>query len=427
MRKVKAVAPTPTEKAPKFYLADDMKKPLVNKRKHKSTKLDQCEIRASITPETILIVLAERFKGKEKRLERLIEDANLDPKDAAKQSALLTELNKHRSFRHAETSCPPVLLASVIFLPDANQDISSMAFLIERMGLIMPNLDIEKGGQYGLEWLTEEKVKCKEMVALEAQYIFVREALNTSVSECTNWIGDWDPAIGFVHYRFIAEEEVPVAYIYELQLEPHIQHKGLWTVLMQLVELIARKGPKPARVQARTVLCAFSEDDTNAVAEVNYPVEEGMQYFKLMKGKSGIILKGDHYTCVIDILGRAGRLSEALSLLKEVKSEEKIGELYSEAIRGAVLIYGLLHLLGFDHEISEVVETEMESEEEHLLISLGWKGKGLIQCAADNGISKPQNSDDIVEEVAAILRQYWTEVVKGCVGVVQAMPDKRRF
>ncbi|KAF6173021.1 hypothetical protein GIB67_006397 [Kingdonia uniflora] len=35
------------------------------------------------------------FWLQEKRLERLIEDADLDPKDAAKQSALLTELNKH--------------------------------------------------------------------------------------------------------------------------------------------------------------------------------------------------------------------------------------------------------------------------------------------------------------------------------------------
>ncbi|KAF6149548.1 hypothetical protein GIB67_003696, partial [Kingdonia uniflora] len=68
------------------------------------------------------------------------------------------------------------------------------------------------------------------------RYIFVRE-----VSECTNWIGDGDLVIGFIHYHFIVEEEVPATYIYELQLEPHVQQKGLRRVLMQLVELIARK------------------------------------------------------------------------------------------------------------------------------------------------------------------------------------------
>lgn len=37
--------------------------------------------------------------------------------------------------------------------------------------------------------------------------------------------------------------------------------------------------------------------------------------------------------------------------------------------------------MGFDHEISEEAEEEMEKEEESLLKSLGWKGKGLIQSA----------------------------------------------
>ena len=43
----------------------------------------------------------------------------------------------------------------------------------------------------------------------------------------------------------------------------------------------------------------------------------------------------------------------------------------------------MLHLLGFDHEISEDAEEEMEKEEEFLLKSLGWKGKGLIQSVYD--------------------------------------------
>lgn len=48
-----------SEKASKFYPADDVKKPLINKRKPKPAKL-----RASITPGTVLIILAGRFKGK---------------------------------------------------------------------------------------------------------------------------------------------------------------------------------------------------------------------------------------------------------------------------------------------------------------------------------------------------------------------------
>ncbi|MCJ1297535.1 60S ribosomal protein L6 [Hypocenomyce scalaris] len=46
-------------KAPKFYPADDVKKPLQRKAVKKPTKL-----RASIQPGTVLILLAGRFKGK---------------------------------------------------------------------------------------------------------------------------------------------------------------------------------------------------------------------------------------------------------------------------------------------------------------------------------------------------------------------------
>ncbi|KAL8485890.1 hypothetical protein ACS0TY_027975 [Phlomoides rotata] len=56
--KAPSAAPV-AEKPPKFYPADDVKKPLSNKRKHKPTKL-----RASITPGTVLIILTGRFKGK---------------------------------------------------------------------------------------------------------------------------------------------------------------------------------------------------------------------------------------------------------------------------------------------------------------------------------------------------------------------------
>ncbi|KAM5552510.1 hypothetical protein ABKV19_027055 [Rosa sericea] len=55
----KPAADVPAVKPAKFYPADDVKKPLINKHKPKPTKL-----RASITPGTVLIILAGRFKGK---------------------------------------------------------------------------------------------------------------------------------------------------------------------------------------------------------------------------------------------------------------------------------------------------------------------------------------------------------------------------
>lgn len=43
-------------------------------------------------------------------------------------------------------------------------------------------------------------------------------------------------------------------------------------------------------------------------------------------------------------------------------------------LNSCLLVLGLLHLLGFDHRISDEAEVEMEKEEE-LLKSLRWKGK----------------------------------------------------
>ncbi|MQL75714.1 hypothetical protein Taro_008093 [Colocasia esculenta] len=104
---------------------------------------------------------------------------------------------------------------------------------------------------YGAEWPIEEKVKRQEMVAPEARYIFIRKALATTPSTDVArtegdlshhlWIDDGDRVVGFVHYRFIVEEDIPVVYVYELQLESSVQGKGLGKFLMQLIELIALK------------------------------------------------------------------------------------------------------------------------------------------------------------------------------------------
>lgn len=93
-------------------------------------------------------------------------------------------------------------------------------------------------GPYGSEWPTEEKIKRREMVSPEARYIFVRDSQSGTADDCPE---GKDPMIGFIHYRFTLEEEIPILYVYELQLEPRAQGKGLGKFLMQLIELIARK------------------------------------------------------------------------------------------------------------------------------------------------------------------------------------------
>ncbi|XP_020104021.1 pentatricopeptide repeat-containing protein At4g02750 [Ananas comosus] len=50
-------------------------------------------------------------------------------------------------------------------------------------------------------------------------------------------------------------------------------------------------------------------------------VEKGISYFYSMHRDFGVTAKPEHYTCMIDLLGRAGRLEEALDLMAKMPSE----------------------------------------------------------------------------------------------------------
>jgi len=49
-----------------------------------------------------------------------------------------------------------------------------------------------------------------------------------------------------------------------------------------------------------------------------------------------------------------------------------------------LMVHGLLHLLGYDHETSPDELEEMADAEERLMGRLGWKGKGLIQSTTSD-------------------------------------------
>ncbi|KAK1267090.1 hypothetical protein QJS04_geneDACA002602 [Acorus gramineus] len=85
-----------------------------------------------------------------------------------------------------------------------------------------------------------------------------------------------------------------------------------------------------------------------------------------------------------------------ISVETAARQAEERGHTLLDEIR-ILMVHGLLHLLGFDHEISDEAEAEMENEEERVLKSLGWTGKGLIKSAYDGvteGSIQTEISDD---------------------------------
>ncbi|XP_020593935.1 uncharacterized protein LOC110034042 isoform X2 [Phalaenopsis equestris] len=84
-----------------------------------------------------------------------------------------------------------------------------------------------------------------------------------------------------------------------------------------------------------------------------------------------------------------------ISVETAVRQAEERGHSLLDEVR-ILMVHGLLHLLGFNHEISDVAEEEMEKEEELVLSTLGWKGKGLIKSTYDsitNGNHQTQDLD----------------------------------
>ncbi|KAL2584269.1 hypothetical protein AAZX31_14G129600 [Glycine max] len=88
-----------------------------------------------------------------------------------------------------------------------------------------------------------------------------------------------------------------------------------------------------------------------------------------------------------------------ISVETAARQAEERGHTLLDEIR-ILMVHGLLHLLGFDHEISEEAEVEMEREEEILLKSLDWKGKGLIRSAFDAETNSNFHQDSADDELS---------------------------
>ncbi|CAL9748475.1 unnamed protein product, partial [Musa acuminata subsp. burmannicoides] len=207
----------------------------------------RCEGRLGV--DVVLLWLVESMEakrllsGKEKKIKRkeVLEKKKAIDEIIKKASSVKDHLVSFPPFCHYERNGISVCLESGLgdqLAPPVKKYIQNL-------------LKVNMEGPYGPEWQMEEKVKRREMVSPEAHYIFVRQSTNTTSnenfstkSEETTYpgqTGDRNRLVGFVHYRFIVEEDIPVVYVYELQLETCTQRKGLGKFLMQLIELIARK------------------------------------------------------------------------------------------------------------------------------------------------------------------------------------------
>ncbi|CAN8277571.1 unnamed protein product [Cochlearia groenlandica] len=89
---------------------------------------------------------------------------------------------------------------------------------------------------------------------------------------------------------------------------------GLGQEALEIFDRMINLGLKPNDVTVLSVLLACNNSRL---------VEKGCEFFKSFK-KDKILLTNDHYACMVDMLGRAGRLVEAGKLITEVKKPDLV-------------------------------------------------------------------------------------------------------
>ncbi|XP_040993561.1 pentatricopeptide repeat-containing protein At2g21090-like [Juglans microcarpa x Juglans regia] len=125
---------------------------------------------------------------------------------------------------------------------------------------------------------------------------------------------------------------------------------------MKMSDDLIRSGVKPDRTTFVVTLNACSHSGL---------VQEGLKLFNSMTCDHGIIPDQEHYACLIDILGRAGRFDELMERLEKMPC--KPGDRVLNAVLGVCRIHGNIEL---GRKAAEhLIELEPQSSAAYVLLS----------------------------------------------------------
>ncbi|OWM78906.1 pentatricopeptide repeat-containing protein At2g35030, mitochondrial-like isoform X2 [Punica granatum] len=159
-------------------------------------------------------------------------------------------------------------------------------------------------------------------------------------------------------------------------------HHGCGKEAIRLFNEMVKLGLKPNDVTYVGLLSACSHAGL---------VEEGLKYFDELMRDGSIQIREDHYACLVDLCGRAGRLQEAFDLIKRLQTKA------SGAVWGALLAGCNLH---GNSEIGKLaaerlLEVEPENPGTYLLLSNiyaltgKWREAAVVRSRMkDDGLKK---------------------------------------
>ncbi|KAL4395730.1 hypothetical protein AHAS_Ahas01G0021100 [Arachis hypogaea] len=148
----------------------------------------------------------------------------------------------------------------------------------------------------------------------------------------------------------------------------YAQH-GLEAESLWLFELMLQKDIAPNNITFISVLSACAHTGK---------VEEGQKYFNMMKEKFGFEPEAEHYSCMIDLLGRAGKLKEAERIIETMPFNP--GSIEWAALLGACKKHGNVDLAV--KAASEFVRIEPYSAVPYVVLSNMYASAGRWEEAA---------------------------------------------
>ncbi|KAI9121348.1 hypothetical protein K1719_008381 [Acacia pycnantha] len=172
---------------------------------------------------------------------------------------------------------------------------------------------------------------------------------------------------------------------------------GQGKVLVEMFPLMVEEA-KPDAMTFMSLLSACSHTGL---------VEQGWQYFHSLESVYNIKPEIEHYACMVDLLGRAGRLEEAFAFMKKMPIPPN--EVVLGSILGSCRVHGKLQL--GEKMMQELVQMDPRNTECHILLSNMYalcgkedKANSLRQVLKNRGIKKMPGVSSIY--VAGKLHQF---------------------
>lgn len=138
---------------------------------------------------------------------------------------------------------------------------------------------------------------------------------------------------------------------------------------MEIFESMIKEGLEPDHVTFTHLLNACSHSGF---------VKEGKYYFKIMSEVYGIVPRLDHYSCMVDLLGRSGLLNDAYELIIHMPMEPNSG--VWGALLGACRVYGNIEL---GKEVAErLIALDPSDPRNYIMLSNIYCAAGLWRDAS---------------------------------------------